>query len=259
MTPHASATLEKALSILKVNCDVALDQSILQILHSDFFQHYHLLTEQVCFLLDYRTMKYLYVSENVTGVSGYSIDRIYTEGIDYLGQHYHPDDVDKLPFIFKTLTDRLSRLTPDKILKCRLSYDYRVRYADGKYRRLLQDNIPLVLDDKKNVVYGIIIMTDISLHKTIDSINYKIVSYLTPERPVTLLEGTVGADPGNKLSGREKEVVRLTAEGFSQKEIADRLSISIQTVKTHRKNLIRRLNVKNSAELVKYCMANLII
>jgi len=54
------------------------------------------------------------------------------------------------------------------------------------------------------------------------------------------------------LSGRELEIVRLIAAGSTNKEIADQLFLSIHTVKTHRKNIIKKLGFtfKNAADLV---------
>ena len=53
------------------------------------------------------------------------------------------------------------------------------------------------------------------------------------------------------LSRREKEVLGLIAEGYTNPEIAEKLFISSFTVNSHRKNLIAKLNVKNTASLVK--------
>lgn len=53
------------------------------------------------------------------------------------------------------------------------------------------------------------------------------------------------------ISPREKEVLELVADGFSSKQIADRLFISDHTAISHRKNLIEKFNVKNTAQLIK--------
>lgn len=53
-----------------------------------------------------------------------------------------------------------------------------------------------------------------------------------------------------QISAREKEVACLIAEGLSTKAISDRLNISFNTVETHRKNLLAKLEAKNSAELI---------
>lgn len=55
-----------------------------------------------------------------------------------------------------------------------------------------------------------------------------------------------------KLSGREIDVIGLIMQGLSNKEIATRLFISYETVKTHRKNIFRKIGVSNSASLINY-------
>jgi len=56
------------------------------------------------------------------------------------------------------------------------------------------------------------------------------------------------------LSIREKEVLKLIAEGKTSKEIAYLLSISIRTVHHHRDNIMNKLNIRNIADLVKYAI-----
>jgi DNA-binding NarL/FixJ family response regulator len=57
-----------------------------------------------------------------------------------------------------------------------------------------------------------------------------------------------------KLSDREKQVLKLIAEGYTMQQIADMLSLSIKTVMTHRTNLMEKLNIHNRTELVKYAI-----
>ena len=57
------------------------------------------------------------------------------------------------------------------------------------------------------------------------------------------------------ISSREKEVLKLIGDGFSSKEIADMLFISNHTAVSHRKNLIKKFQVKNTAHLIKKASA----
>ncbi|MEM6632247.1 MAG: response regulator transcription factor [Bacteroidota bacterium] len=59
-----------------------------------------------------------------------------------------------------------------------------------------------------------------------------------------------------KLSNREKEVLRLIVEEYTTQEIADQLFISIKTVETHRRNLLSKLNARNTAGLVRIAVEN---
>ena len=56
------------------------------------------------------------------------------------------------------------------------------------------------------------------------------------------------------LTLREREVLKLIAEGTSNKEIADLLFISVRTVEHHRANIMRKLNIRNAVNLVKYAI-----
>jgi two-component system response regulator NreC len=61
------------------------------------------------------------------------------------------------------------------------------------------------------------------------------------------------------LSPREREVLQLIAEGYTNKEIADILCISIKTVQAHRANLMAKLDLHDRGELIKYAIQKKII
>lgn len=63
-----------------------------------------------------------------------------------------------------------------------------------------------------------------------------------------------GADPYGQLTAREREVFHLIAEGFTTKEVARRLDISVKTAENHRGRVLAKLDVRNTAELVRYAL-----
>ena len=67
--------------------------------------------------------------------------------------------------------------------------------------------------------------------------------------------GKSGENPLN-LSPREREVVALITRGFSSRQIADQLCVSIKTIETHRYRIFKNLNIKNRAELVNFAIEN---
>ncbi len=60
--------------------------------------------------------------------------------------------------------------------------------------------------------------------------------------------------PAHQLTTREREVAQLIAEGQSTREISTLLTISVKTVETHRANIMRKLNAKSTADIVKYAI-----
>ncbi len=61
------------------------------------------------------------------------------------------------------------------------------------------------------------------------------------------------------LSEREKEVIRLFGESCTNKEIADNLFISVRTVESHKTNIMKKINLKTTVDLVKFAIKNNII
>jgi DNA-binding NarL/FixJ family response regulator len=84
----------------------------------------------------------------------------------------------------------------------------------------------------------------------------------SPRDPARHLEGASAVAggfvscEGAKISNREMEIIRLIAEGYSNNEIADQLCLSAHTVTTHRKNIMGKLQVNNTAGLVMYAIRN---
>jgi DNA-binding NarL/FixJ family response regulator len=70
-----------------------------------------------------------------------------------------------------------------------------------------------------------------------------------------------GKDPlkGSALTSREREVLQLVAEGETHQNIADRLFISVRTVDTHTNNIMKKLNLHDTASLVTYAIKNGIV
>ena len=85
-------------------------------------------------------------------------------------------------------------------------------------------------------------------------------SFLSPSVARLLVEDyqrggrLVGRDPYDELTDRERDVLKLVAEGHSTQEIASMLTISLKTVEGHRTSLMAKLGIHNRIDLVKYAM-----
>jgi two-component system invasion response regulator UvrY len=78
--------------------------------------------------------------------------------------------------------------------------------------------------------------------------------FICSEVKTILSEQAFDDDNGgaNALSNRELEIIKLIKDGLSSKEISAALNISLKTVEVHRHNILKKLNLKNSAALVNY-------
>jgi two-component system, NarL family, response regulator NreC len=79
--------------------------------------------------------------------------------------------------------------------------------------------------------------------------------YLSPGITSTVAEACASPGPGvDELSVRERQVLQLIAEGSSTKDIAAQLGISAKTVESHRSKLMRKLDIHDTAGLVRYAI-----
>lgn len=74
--------------------------------------------------------------------------------------------------------------------------------------------------------------------------------------PEKELEASNKDSKGGMLSDRELEILKLVADGFSSKQVADKLFLSELTVNTHRRNMLKKTNQPNVAALVSYAKQN---
>ncbi len=94
---------------------------------------------------------------------------------------------------------------------------------------------------------------------------YRGDSFLSPSISKTIIDEylrrTTPAVPveQEKLTDREREVLQLIAEGYSNREIADKLNLSVKTVGVHRTNIMEKLEIHNVTDLVKYALRKGII
>jgi len=83
-------------------------------------------------------------------------------------------------------------------------------------------------------------------------------SFLYPSAAAALIEGyrqqADEDDPYDQLTAREREILKLIAEGHKSREIAEMLFISLKTVLGHRTKIMEKLDLHNRTELIKYAM-----
>ncbi len=92
----------------------------------------------------------------------------------------------------------------------------------------------------------------VTLYETLETLNHKL-------RQLQRIEAPLAESETESLSRREREIVICIVKGFSNKEIADELCLSIHTVITHRRNITRKLQIHSTAGLTIYAIVNKLI
>jgi DNA-binding NarL/FixJ family response regulator len=112
------------------------------------------------------------------------------------------------------------------------------------------------------------VLKDASQKELLMAIDYvmKGKQYLSPGISDQIIDGYLGRHgkqqtktPYDTLSRREREILKLIAEGNRNKEIADHLCLSVKTVEKHRSNLLKKLDLHNSAALTAFALQKGII
>ena len=135
-------------------------------------------------------------------------------------------------------------------MKYKIRYDFRVKKKNGDYIRVLHQSIVIEHGENGEIIRTLAVHTDIN-HLKPDG--KPILSFIGLDGEPSYINVDVEkvfAVTKEFLSRREKQVLKLLIEGKLSKEISDLLHISKETVDKHRKNMITKNNLSNTAELV---------
>ncbi|QMU30750.1 LuxR C-terminal-related transcriptional regulator [Adhaeribacter radiodurans] len=206
-------------------------------------------------ILDVRTMHYTFISSNVKQVLGYEAHYFLNKGAPFISQIMHPGDLPKTLKLVKLIWDFLLALPVTQRQKYRFSGDYRVVKPDGTIVRILEQNSILQLDRKGNITHLLGTGSDITHWKKTDDV---VASVVCTEDDTSFFCSSEEDyfRPQALLSKREREIVKLIAEGYNSKYIADKLFISFHTVNTHRQNIIGKTHTKNTTGLIQFAVCH---
>jgi DNA-binding CsgD family transcriptional regulator len=166
----------------------------------------------------------------------------------------HPDDIDFVIAAEKATLKKIEEIGLQHQLNLKTSYCFRMRVVDGSYHLFHHQAVNLTKNEEGQLIYALHIHTD--MHH-ITRINNKIVlingiGIRNDFYQIDLSENSLDT-PIPLLSKREREVLHYLAQGFSSQQIAEKLYISVATVRVHRKHLLQKTETTNTSNLIKKC------
>ncbi len=192
--------------------------------------------DAIVLILDVITPRLVFVNESYSEVTGYQTTTDKDITFEDIHQVYHPDDQS-----FFTQMQNYLLNNPNKTY----SLFYRLRHADGHYIWLYTVCRVYKLDLQRDIFEILSVSLDFS-----GPINFE--RNLKPFTRDKLRE--INRSALNRISKREKEVLQLFARGLTTPEVAEKLDISFHTVNNHRKNMLKKLDLKNLAALVTFAV-----
>lgn len=208
-------------------------------------------------LIDYSRREYKYISDNCQELLSYSNDEYKEGGLDFNVLIFHPED--RAIFsdqVFKDIREYWSRIPPEEISSYRFSFNHRYFRKDGTISQILQHGTYMEPNDSGIPVLNLLTFTDIGDFKTDTSIVLTILRLVKGHGYVKVFSKSYSQPGKTVLSKRESEILLLCLDGLSSKMIADKLFLSIQTVKNHKRNMREKTSARNTAELINLSIKN---
>lgn len=209
------------------------------------------------YIIDYTSQKYIFVSESSKQITGYTSDEHMQMGqFDFYNTCMHKDDAKVFTSkVFMEFIESAKEISNDKIKNCRFSLNYRLKRKDGNIIKILQQSVVLESNDLGYPLISLGILTDITAHKSDDTMVLSVSSYSQETGFKTISSKSFSSKELN-LTSREKEIIRHICFGHSSSKISELLNISILTVNAHRRNINKKTNCKNVAALINFAINN---
>ena len=188
--------------------------------------------------------KFKYVGLNCEQIFGHPHRQLEKMLLEDFFSLIHPDDLSAV----RQCLYFVKNLQPYDPSTHRFVMRYRVRNERGEYLHIQDEKLAIKTGD--NTFLNIIVFTNITSERKFYHVTLDV---LTQSKGRYIMTCSYNPKQTEKtITPRQNDIASLILQGLSNQEIADQLSVSIFTVKNHKKVLFRKVNVRNSIELANY-------
>ena len=199
------------------------------------------------FFIDYTNSSFLYVNEPLAGMIGVEKEIILQSDIRILESFIHSNDFPKVMHILRKMSELMLRMDNAEKAECSFKIFFRIKQPKRKYCWVMMSK--KVIDDGTSaslINFGTVIRLP-EQHAVKRVAGYfnngkKAVEIIAPNETSGIL---------NALSPRENQILAQVAKGFSSQQISVILELSLQTVKIHRKHILKKLRVTSSIQAIR--------
>jgi len=207
-----------------------------------------------------QNLSFEYISKNMTSCLGLKASVIKEKGMRYFWSRVHPDDLEHwLIALAELMSFTLKEISVEDRKRMNYTWNYRFKNAQGEYVNIIQNTSPLEFDRDNKPIIGLahytVLDPKIKLQvcasaKMLNDKNEYETKYFNNFSQKLLTNG---------ISNRERDIVRLLVLNYSSKIIGEKLNISSNTVDTHRRNILAKLDISSTGELVGMIKTNNIL
>jgi len=202
------------------------------------------------YIIDYKKQEFVYVSNHPLFLAGHKRDEVKELGYNYFAKVVPAEDLDMLLEINSKGFEFYYNLPPERRPKGYISYDFKIKNKNNNLILINHKLTPLILNKEGNLWISLCLVTLSSAKKSGNmyilmqdegvkyEYNFRTKQFITAKH--------------KNLSPVEKNVIQLLSLGHATDDISRILNISTNTVKFHKKNIFRKLDVRNSNEAVYY-------
>lgn len=198
-----------------------------------------------------QNLSFEYISKNMFSCLGLDYDVMKSKGMNYFWSRMHPDDIEPwLQALNELMAFTLSNISVEERSRMSYTWNYRIKNVHDLYVNVIQNTTPLEFDENDKPIIGLAHYTVLdSKIKLQVSATAKLLNEHN-EYETKFFNNYSQKLFSASISNRERDVVRLLVLNNSSKQIAEKLNISSNTVDTHRRNILKKLNVSSTGELI---------
>jgi DNA-binding CsgD family transcriptional regulator len=199
------------------------------------------------YLIDFADMGISKLSSSFADIHGVPAERI--KNVQDILALIHPEDMEFVSKAEEKAHLFVYQQGVEKVTRYKVSYNFRFKTGDGSYRLFNHQSLILSVDEHNNLIRSINIHTDIGHLTQKNNYKWSAIGLMGEPSYLNMEVWDENNTPAMLFSKRELEVLRMIAAGYKTKTIAEKLCITVDTVKAHRKHLLEKSGCANMAEL----------
>ncbi|MDR1121545.1 MAG: helix-turn-helix transcriptional regulator [Dysgonamonadaceae bacterium] len=215
----------------------------------DAFEAVSRITYQSLYIIDYSKKNFLYVSNNPMFLCGHTAQEVKELGYMFYLNHIPEQEQTMLTEINAAGFNFYENVPVDEKIKCTISYDFHL--VNGRKKMLVNHKLTPVLLTKNGRIWLAACIVSLSTHTAPGHVAIRKTGQTTLWE-YSLKNHCWKENEEIILAERGKDILSLSAQGYTMNEIADRLCIALDTIKFHKRKIFDRLQVKNIAEALSF-------